>query len=202
MLYNDIGGIIMKNDEFSKLKDPISLLQYMNSHIEHGFYGANNKVYTNDDPSFKTDFNEQYVLQTPEQTLATGRGKSFDQVELERTWFTNHNYEFKTYFMNFELPTQTDKDLPMHSFLAYFENNNWYWFENSFGSHKDIHRYDDIEQLIEDVQMKHFLYGVKNKGLSRGDLAYLKIKEFDTPTYGENLDEYIKEVTSSKFKTR
>lgn len=118
-----------------KVKTPEELLDYMEKNIEYGYVGKeNNHVYSSGDVNFDHDFNTEYFLQTPEQLLSSKHGVCWDQIELERFWFSKKLIDFKTYFLVFA--KQAANNLPTHTFLVYKNNDKFYWFENSFGSQK------------------------------------------------------------------
>jgi hypothetical protein len=78
----------------------------------------------------------KYIIKSPEELLKTKSGICYDQVELERQYFSKLNYEFKTFFAYEKLPLDDNRT---HTFLIYKENNKYYWFEHSWGPYKGIH---------------------------------------------------------------
>jgi len=184
-----------------KLKTPEELLEYMEENIEYGYVGQkNNKVYSSGDVNFNNDFNTEYFLQTPEQLLNSARGVCWDQTELEREWFLKKEYEPKVYFLMFA--KEDVNSLPTHTFLVYKKDNKFYWFENSFGSQKGIHEYNDLDALINDVKSKHFNYAKNVCGARDDDFKDIKICEYETPKFGCNPDEFINNIVNKNPEKR
>jgi bis(5'-nucleosidyl)-tetraphosphatase len=73
---------------------------FITKEIEHGYYKVNRekvKVKSIYDVGYDVD----YVLQRPEQTLATKCGLSFDCVELFREYGSFNGYETKSFFIEY-----------------------------------------------------------------------------------------------------
>ena len=92
----------------------------MNKNISYGYLGKNNKIYMPNDPNFDKDWLDNYILETPYDILSTKVGNCWDQVEFERNWFENNNYEYKTIYNQVLL--NYDNSYPTHTFLVYKEN--------------------------------------------------------------------------------
>ena len=178
---------------FEKLKTPEELLEYMDKNIEYGYVSReSNKTYSNSDADFDSHFDKEYFLQTPEQLLSSKHGVCWDQVELERSWFSKNEYESKVYFLMFA--KEELNNLPTHTFLVYKNDDKFYWFENSFGNQKGIHEYRDLDTLIEDVKRKQFDYAKNDHGATDDDFKDIKICEYETPKFGCNPDEFINNI--------
>lgn len=117
--------------------------------IEYGFKDENGNNIININPQkWDNEFYQFYYLQTPEELLKSKCGVCWDQVELERKLFQEHNIKFKTYFIYI-----IDNDmLPSHTFLTYEFNNKHYWFEHSWGVYKGVHEYNSEIELLLDVK--------------------------------------------------
>ena len=172
---------------------PQELLQYMNNNVEYGCIGKNNnKVYTYEDDIFPNDWVNEYYLQSPKQLLNSRYGFCFDQVELEREWFSKNNYNFKTFFLWFD--KQEENNLPTHTFLSYKDGNKWYWFENSFGLYKGIHEYNNLKELIEDIKAKQLEYAISERVATQEDYFCIKEKEYSKPEYGISVQEFFTQI--------
>ena len=193
--------IKMLDQLLEKIKSPEELLEYMGKNLEYGYVGKeNNKIYSNSDPDFDINFDKEYFLQTPEQLLASGHGVCWDQVELEREWFSRKEYESKVYFLMFA--KEEANNLPTHTFLVYRSGDKFYWFENSFGSQKGIHEYNDLESLIEGVKDRQFEYAKKERGATADDFNDIKICEYETPKFGCTTNEFINNILDKNPKKR
>lgn len=88
--------------KYKDVKTPIQLLKYMEENIKYGFVDDNGKQYT---PINIEEFQEacktKYKLSSPQRLLGVKYGHCWDFVELEREWFKNHQYNFKTFYICF-----------------------------------------------------------------------------------------------------
>ncbi len=169
-------------NNFEDVKTPEELLEYMKE-IKYGYVGKNNgKVYEYGDDDFDADFPDEYFLQRPEQLLESKHGVCWDQVELERDWFSKHDCDFKVFYLAFL--KKTANNLPTHTFLTYKEGEKWCWFENSFGDHKGIHEYASLEELMEDVKKKHLRHAISEGTAVESDFNDLRFCEYEAPLAG------------------
>ena len=166
---------------FNKVKTPEELLKFMDENVKYGFVDKdNNKYYDSDDEVF---YDKCYV-QTGEEVLKTMVGTCYDQVELERLWFLNNNYNIKTFFIRFEL--DYENDLPTHTFLLFEKNNKWFYFENAFNDYRGIYEFDNIHRALEFAKDKQFEYAYKYYDAKKEDRYKLISYEY------EELDLYDK----------
>lgn len=184
--------------DFDKINSPQELLNFMSNNIKYGFVGKNGKVYNNQNSEDWNDWYEQCLVQTGEQVLNTKVGTCWDQVELERLWFENNNYEIKTIFIWFEV--DYENNYPTHSFLLYKNNNKWYWFENSFESCRGIHEFNTIEEAVECVKTRQLEYAISIGVAKHEDKDFIKDYEYSKLVSPFNVDEYINHVTTSVDK--
>jgi len=178
--------------EFSKLKTTLDLLKFMDN-ITYGFIGKNNKIYTQRDEQWDHDWYDQCIVQPGDGVLRTKAGTCWDQVELERKWFKDHDYEFKTIFSWFEL--WKPNNYPTHTFLAFKENNKWFWFEHSFAAYRGIFEFNSLKELIEDVKSKQLEHAIKSGVAKKSDKNLIKSYEYPKPKANLGVDDYIKHVT-------
>lgn len=70
----------------------------MNEKLRYGFVDENLKLYGSwNMQEFQECSKTKWHLSSPERLIKVKYGNCFDQVELERVWFKNHNYNFKTF---------------------------------------------------------------------------------------------------------
>jgi Transglutaminase-like domain. len=189
----DDADTLVKKEIFEKVKNPEELSVYLRDNLEYGFVGKNDrKLHTPGDSDWNDAFLKEYYLQTPDELLSSKHGVCWDSVELERDWFLKHNFEFKTFYLGFK--KEADNDLPTHTFLAYKNNDKWYWFEQSFADHRGIHEYNDLPELIKDVSRKHFDYAIKNRGAITEDINDLKYCEYERPKPGCSAEEFVSTI--------
>ena len=145
--------------KYEDIKTPEELLDYMSNNIKYGF------MYKNGDSclDIKTVnwdiWLKECLVQTGKELLKTNVGTCWDQVELERMWFTEHGYDIKTFFIWFDV--EEDNNYPSHTFLLYKNGNKWNWFENAFELRRGIREYDSIEEAIEDVKKYQIEFATK-----------------------------------------
>lgn len=181
-----------------KIKKPEELLEFMGANIKYGYVGKKNKkIYTPRDVDFDNDFDKEYFLQSPEQLLNSKHGVCWDQAEFERYWFSKQAYDFDMYFMMFV--KEVENNLPTHTFLAYKNNDKFYWFENSFGGQRGIHKYDDLEALINDVKNKHFEHSKKMDGATDEDFKDIKFCKYEEPVFGCDCGQFMDGIIDNNF---
>ena len=166
-----------------EINSPEELLNYMDNNITYGFVGKNGKHYTD---ASSDEWYDQCIVQSGEELLESKIGTCWDQVELERLWFENHQYKYHTYFMWFEV--ERDNNLPTHTFLIYEGDNKYYWFEHAFEAQKGIHEFYTLDDAIEDVKYKQLEY-------TNEDINNLVVYEYTKPNNHLNVDEFLKHVT-------
>lgn len=184
-----------KPKDYKEISSPIELLNYMSANINYGFLGKSGKIYNNPNSNeWKNNWYSECVVQDAEGILDTKHGTCWDQVELERNWFQENKYEYKTIFIWFEV----DKSLPTHTFLIFKLNNNYYWFEHSFEKYKGIHEFFNEYELIKYVKNKQFEYAIENCGATKDDYKFIKCYEYNKPNKNIKVKDYINHVTKGK----
>lgn len=173
------------------IKLPSELLDYMDKNIQYGYLGKNDKLYKYDDINFDADWYDFYILQSPKQLLTNKYGNCFDQVELERFWFLENNYEVKTFFEIVNL--DYENIYPTHSFLIYKENDKWNLFENADSDNKGIYTFSNIEQLL-DFQLNNYIKTLKKYNIKDEEIEKIVLKEFNNVKYNISASEYIESV--------
>lgn len=128
-------------NKYNNIKTPEELFDFMNKYINYGFLGSKSgKLHTWDDSDYQSNFINDYALTSPNQVLENKYGQCWDQVELERDWFSKNNYKFKTLYIMFLF--NHENNFPTHSYLVFERNNKWYWFEYSDEINAGIHEFD------------------------------------------------------------
>lgn len=179
----------MKYDEITT---PNELGKFMTQNIHYGYLGKNKKIYTEENrKEFDENWLKEYKLESPQELLTTHYGTCWDEVELERDWFTKHNYEIKTIFIWFDI--NETNNLPTHTFLVYKENNKWYWFEKG-----GIGEFSKLEYLLDYVKENHYKHA-KNFGATPEIKKQIKFYEYSRPPYNIGVDEYIDFVTTKEL---
>jgi len=90
--------------KYEEVKTPEELLKFMSENLTYGFTSPDGEIYTpEDDERYKYGVLNLWKLSSPERLVEVGHGYCFDQVELERDWFTKNGYKYRTFFIWFEL---------------------------------------------------------------------------------------------------
>ncbi len=171
-------------DSLDKISTPPALLEYMNDNLRYGYVGRfSNKIYNSTDGEYKKKFADEYFLQSPTELLNNIYGLCIDKVELERYWFIKNNYQLKTFLLWFDkgslwFEEDANHNLTPHTFLAYKENNKWYWFEHSRPIFRGIHEFSTLKELIEKAKETTLQYAIKERGATEEDYSCLKYKEY------------------------
>lgn len=187
-------AISNKLSVYEKINTPNDLLKFMSNNIHYGFISRTGRKYFDGDKDWNNDWYENCIVQSGDSVLKTKCGTCWDQVELERKWFTEHKYEFKTIFIWYGIPEPND--YPTHTFLAFKKDSEWYWFENSFFKYRGIHKYNSYKELIQDVKNKHHEYTVDTCKSEPVEITSIKSYEYEKPETGLSVEDYIKYVTA------
>lgn len=191
-------------DIYKTINTPKELYEFMDKYIKYGFYGNDGKIYTNDgteesDKIFQDACLDRYGLANKEKVLKYGLGQCFDQTELERAWFKEHNYEFRTIFIWFLF--DYENTYPTHAYLVYKDKttNKYYWFEHADSINKGIHEFNSYKEAIYNQMLEHISY-TKNSGNKIDDevLKHIHIYEYETNKYEISFYEFIDNIFESK----
>lgn len=167
-----------------KAKGQLGIWNYYNEleimglmdNIKYGFVGKDKNKYVDNNL-----FNKLYYLPTPKEIIKNKVGICWDQVELERYYFKNHDLDIQTYFIIYN-----DNALcPTHTFLTYKKNNKFYWFEHAYEKYKGIHEYCSLKVLLKDVKNK-FLNDIPNNKIEN-----IEIYNYGKPSKYVNCMEFI-----------
>ena len=108
-------------NNYNNVKNPNELLEFMDKNIKYGIYETDKVVYDKWDASINSEFQKacqtKYELCGSKRLLKYGYGTCWDQVELERDWFINNDYECKTFFIWFCF--STSNNYVTHTYLVY-----------------------------------------------------------------------------------
>lgn len=178
--------------EYEEVKNPRELLEFMNN-IEYGFVDNNGNKYGSwNEDEFEKNVLTKWRLSSPENLIKVNYGHCFDQVELERDWFTKNNYNFKTYYMMFQF--DYPNDYSTHTFLVYEENNKWYIFEHSDYFERGIKEFNTLEESLKYKLLKHVEYNRKYNKIGKEELAHLHLYEYKQPPYNIDFNEFIDNI--------
>jgi len=179
----------------SNIKTPEELLKFMDT-IAYGFNDGKDS-YLNEEVNDNID---KWHLSSPEQLLKVKQGQCFDQVELEREWFKNNNYQIHTYFMIFALPYQNP--FPTHTVLVYEKNKEYYLFEHADYNHRGIYKYNSLEELLSSLKKYHQDTISNQYKMTEEEKNSLIIYEYKQPEYNLNFNEFLEYIFNTGQKIR
>ena len=187
--------------KYEFIKTPEQLINYMNDNIYYGFVGRNKKIYKNaNSEEWKNDWYNECIVQDGNSLIKSHYSTCWDQVELERKWFSENNYSYKTVFMWFEV--NKPNNLPTHTFLIFNTNDKYYWFEHAFEDNRGIHEFNSEKELIDCIMNKQLDYAIEMGIATLEDKKFIKCYEYSKPEPNLNVDDYIYHVTNSIKKDK
>lgn len=136
---SEIIGRIEQADNILKLMD----------NIQYGWVDKDGSKHERLDSSRYSD----HRLQSPEETLKSGVGVCWDEVELERYYFEKLGVKCQTYFIAY----YDGKNNPSHTFLTFEDNGKYCWFEHSSWRQKGIYWYESERELLQDFWNRYLI---------------------------------------------
>jgi hypothetical protein len=171
--------------EENKIQYPEDILSLMND-IEYGYITKNNERKSE---IIEEDFYKYYKLQSPKELVKNKIGVCWDQVELERSYFKELDYKFRTIYVILESGNS-------HTFLVYEEYGKWYWFEHSYRKHRGIHGpFNNIEEICNKVIK--FMQSEKEEKEENNQVKV--IAEYKKPKYGISCKEFMRHCEKSNI---
>jgi len=166
-------------EEYNKIKNINDLYYFMKKNIKYGFVSKiDNKKYRrdelNDDAFYDYMIVNGYYLQSPNELLKNRYGVCYDQIELERKWLEDHNYNVHTFFSEYH----------NHGILIFEKDNKYYLMERSFPKHNGIYESDSLNGCF-DIYIKMQKEEMKEK------IDTINIYPYDKPKYGQGFYEFI-----------
>lgn len=178
--------------KYEEIKSPEKLLSFMDI-IEYGFVDEDGKKYGSwNEEEFEKNVLTKWRLSSPTELINNGYGHCFDQVELERDWFTKNNYNAKTYYIMFLF--DKPNDYSTHTFLIYEDNNKWYIFEHSDYFDRGIHEFNTLNDALIYKMNKHIEYNKKYNKIDVEILKRLHIFEYNKPNSKITFKEFIDNI--------
>lgn len=175
--------------KYENVNSPNELMSFMNS-IEYGFVdSAGNKYGSWNEDEFEKNVQTKWHLSSPERLIEVGYGHCFDQVELERDWFSKHNYNYKTFYIMFLF--DHPNDYSTHTFLVYEDNNKWYLFEHSDFYDRGIHEFNSLKDALIYKMNLHIEYNKKYNQVGEEEINHLRVFEYDKPISNLSFNDFI-----------
>lgn len=179
--------------KYSDIKTPEQLLKYMDDNVKYGFVDGDGNIYGPwDNQKFQEKCQTNWRLSSPKRLIKVGYGHCFDQVELERSWFKNNGYKFKTFYIWFELPY--DNSYSTHTYLVFENNGKYYYFEHSDFDNRGIYEFEKEEDAVDYQREKHIISNRQRNLIDKEILSCLHVYEYDKPIYGCTMNEFIDKI--------
>ncbi len=177
---------------YEEIKTPEELLEFMDE-IEYGFQDDEvNRYGSWDENEFEESVLTKWKLSSPKRLLETKIGHCFDQVELERDWFRNHEYKFKTFYIMFLF--DEPNDYSTHTFLIYEDKEQWKLFEHSDYFNRGIHVFNNISDALKFEMNYHIKENEKYNMMNEEIIRHLHIFEYGDIKYNVSFDDFINEI--------
>ena len=175
---------------------PVQLMEHLDENIEYGVIDKNGNKFT-DSSSEKFQFvcNNEWFLRPVQQILLDKIGHCYDQVEIERYWFENNNYEVKTFWISAYQPEIENSGFS-HTYLLFKENNQWKLFEHSDYYNRGIFSFNSLNEAII-FQAKNQIETAE-KCLKPEKAYSVCIKEYLKPKTNLNMTEFLEFINNSK----
>ena len=171
-----------KIEEYRKINDLPSLMEFMNKYIQYGFVDISNNIHVNELKGVR----KLYKTSDIPITINSGVGTCIEQTRIIRDVLNRFGYETKLYCI---LSASADKlvsdnDVRIHSFVLAFKDDKCVYFEHPNYVRRGIHVFDKEDDALEYI---HSYYK---------DKSIYKLYLIDDVPIGLSFDELISYVKS------
>lgn len=181
---------------FQEVNTPEQLMIYLDQYFQYGVIDNNgNKYYDSNSDEFQLICDTQWKLRSVNEMLKDGIGHCYDQVEIERNWFTKKGFEVKTFWIS-AYQEKIENSGFSHTYLIYQDNGVWKLFEHSDFSNRGIYTFKTIKDAVK-CQAEHQIKFAEScvKPLKQYTTC---IKEYNKPPVNVNMQEYLEFIDNSK----
>lgn len=178
------------------IKTPGEFFEYLCKNVNYGYYTKQGKVHLLGEEDYNDGWVDNYILSSPEDVIKNRAGTCWDLVELEREWFTKNGYEVKTFYEMVCVPYENDFET--HSFLAFKDKKNWFYFEFSDFVNRGIYKFDTLEELLINVHNR-YLTNLNKYDLNRKEKDSIVLNEYSKPKEHCSVDEFIDNALKKKL---
>ena len=181
---------------FQEVKTPEQLMTCLDQNFEYGVIdNSGNKCSDSNSNEFQLICDTQWKLRSVEEMLKDGVGHCYDQVEIERDWFTKKGFEVKTFWIS-AYQEEIENSGFSHAYLIYQDNGMWKLFEHSDFFNRGIYTFKTIKDAVK-WQSEHQIKFAENcvKPLKQYTTC---IKEYNKPPANVNMQEYLQFIDNSK----
>ncbi len=137
-----------RKKELLEIQNANQLMDFMNSNITYGWLDIKKDKHLNNLKNFR----EIYRISSIDEILESGLGTCIEQVKLSQFVFDRLGLETKLFcHRGYETTDHFDKEVRMHCFVLFKQNDVWYHFEHSNQPKRGIHPYGSVESAIDDI---------------------------------------------------
>ena len=181
--YNNLFQVKNIKNNIYDIKTPHELMDYMNLNIIYGWVDKQKNEHINT----LEEFRENYISSSLEEILSHKLGTCIEQAKLIKFVLERLGFETKTFcHRNYEEDDNFDKEVRMHCFVLFKNNDCWYHFEHSNYPKRGIHKYDNIDAAIKNI----------TSGFKENDIR--ELTEIPNIPEGLSFKEFNKYVNSFK----
>jgi len=180
------------------ITSPSELMDFLSAEIKYGFVKrSSGKILTNPaTEEWRNCWTKEYFLQNPAELLRSKHGVCWDYVELERYWFQSLGYEIKTFYM--AVIMEGENRFSTHTFLAYLDQDKWYWFENSWHNQRGIREYATLNELLIDASNQH-AESLISQGATAEDIQNHKLYEYKNSLSGATPIDFVLSIINDNL---
>lgn len=140
----------MKQD-FLNLETPEELMDFLDNNMTYGWIDNNNQKYINT----LSHVREKYRTSSLEEILDSGLYTCIEDAKLIKLFMDKIGLESKLYCHRaYENEDNFDQTVKMHCFVLFKKDDSWYHFEHSMTPIKGIHKYNSIEEALDNITSK------------------------------------------------
>lgn len=146
---NSAKIIVLKEElTFDKITTPEELMDFMNINIEYGWLDKEEKKHLNT----MKDFRKNYQTASIKKVLDSGIANCIEQAKLIKTVFDRIKLENKMYcYRSYETEDNLSKDVKMHCFVLFKEDDCWYHFEHANEPERGIIKYETLAAALKQI---------------------------------------------------
>lgn len=181
---------------FKDIKTPEELMSYLDQNFKYGVIdNKGNEYYDSSSDDFQKICDTQWKMRSVEEMLREGVGHCYDQVEIEREWFTMMGFEIKTFWIS-AYQEEIENSGFSHTYLVYKDGEIWKLFEHSDFSNRGIYSFKNVKDAVK-WQSDHQIKFAESciKPLKKYEVC---IKEYCKPSLYINMQDFLQFIDNSK----
>lgn len=126
-------------------------MDFLDNNMTYGWIDNNNQKYINTLSHVK----EKYRTSSLEEILDSGLYTCIEDAKLIKLFMDKIGLESKLYCHRaYENEDNFDQTVKMHCFVLFKKDDSWYHFEHSMTPIKGIHKYNSIEEALDNITSK------------------------------------------------